>query len=453
VVGLELLAEEEEAPYIGFEKIVDNGKIIWKRVEKAPLTRMQIKKIKAMKTDQARLLSTEDKRLWFYSRIDSTKNSAGRTSDFLSVSPITILVERSHFLRDSFEQFRTTSDLDLRKEIKIHFIDEICQDAGGLIREWFSVLTEELFNSDFGLFVKTNTPEFSYTINVNAESYHDDYLEYYFFCGQILAKALFERIPIKAYLSKFLLKRLTSNECDSDDLKYFDIELYRSIQYIQNNKLDSEADVGTFCVNQKNIKTGKEEIIELKEDGKNIKITELNKIEFIKLFTKYHLEKSIEKQFEEIALGFFSLIPAEIIQALDNDELELFLCGDNEISLKDWKDNTKYKGVYNENHYVIKWFWNIIEKLSNYEREKFLQFCTGSSRVPAEGFKGLSSNNGKVSLFCIESKSFMNDGTDFLVAHTCFNRLELPIYPTEQALEDVIRKIISTPICYQFSFE
>ncbi len=452
-MGLELLPEEQECPYMGFVKVTENDRTVWKRYHKQPLTKMQIKKIKSLKTDQAKLLMTEDKRLWFYSRIESSKRFAGRTSDFLSASPITILVERCNFLRDSFEQFRTTTDLDLRKEIKIHFIDEICQDAGGLIREWFSVLIQELFAASFGLFVRTNTPEFSYTINIHSDKYHPDHLEYFFFCGQILAKALFEKIPIKAYLSKFLLKRLTSSDVSYEDLKYLDTELWKSVHFLKTTKLDSGTCIGNFALTVTDPISHKEELIELKENGNTVQIDEKNKEEFIDLFTKYHLRQSIEKQFNEMAFGFFSLIPGEVLQALDPDELELFLCGDQEISLSDWKENTRYKGVYHGNHQVIKWFWEILAKLTPEETEKFLQFCTGSTRAPAEGFKGLSSNNGKICHFCIEPKSYVGNGADFLVAHTCFNRLELPIYPTIEVMETVIRKIISTPICYQFSFE
>lgn len=49
-------------------------------------------------------------------------------------------------LRDSFEQFRTTDDFDLHKEIKIHYIDEVAQDAGGIMREWITELTKDLFS-------------------------------------------------------------------------------------------------------------------------------------------------------------------------------------------------------------------------------------------------------------------------------------------------------------------
>ena len=48
--------------------------------------------------------------------------------------------------RDSFEQFRTTDDFDLHKEIKIYYVNEVAHDAGGLTREWITELTKTIFS-------------------------------------------------------------------------------------------------------------------------------------------------------------------------------------------------------------------------------------------------------------------------------------------------------------------
>ena len=137
-------------------KVIENGQTNWKRQPKEYPTKSRIKEIEVMRPKEARSLPTEDKMIWLYTKINLYKKAAKRNEKLPSNSSI-IIVERSNLLRDSFEQFKTGIQLDLRKELKIHFVDEISQDAGGLVREWFSVLTEELFAFDFGLFVRTNT--------------------------------------------------------------------------------------------------------------------------------------------------------------------------------------------------------------------------------------------------------------------------------------------------------
>lgn len=416
------------------------------KYEKKGLSKENFQKILIMSPEQAKSLDPEDKRIWFYSQIDEMKKRVGRNFDILSLYSIVIAIERSNFLRDSFEQFKTIPDLDLRMELKIYFLNEVCQDAGGLIREWFTILIEELFAPNLGLFKKTNTQELYYTINENSTSVKENDTEYFYFFGQILAKALYEKIPIKAYLAKYILKQIVQEELLPEDLKYYDMELWESIKYLRENVVENDSIWGSFTVcNQ-----GKLE--ELKENGSNIPITESNKQEFISLFCKYHLHKIIKNQYNSMILGFYSLLPLEIISIYDPDELELFLCGEEMIDIKDWKLHTKYKGDFDDDHFIIKWFWKIMEKLTKEELEKFLQFCTGSSRVPAEGFQGLTSKNGRICLFCIEPK-IGEPTNNFIVAHTCFNKIEMPMYDNIKTMEKYIRIIINNPVCFQFSFE
>eukprot|EP00826_Nyctotherus_ovalis_P048302 TRINITY_DN5669_c0_g2_i3.p1 TRINITY_DN5669_c0_g2~~TRINITY_DN5669_c0_g2_i3.p1 ORF type:complete len:405 (+),score=69.53 TRINITY_DN5669_c0_g2_i3:749-1963(+) len=404
-----------------------------------------------MNPKQAMELKTEDKRIWLNGQFTLAKKAVGRIIGFQRNDALMLLIERRNLLRDSFEQFKTRTDLDLRKDIKIHFIDELCQDAGGLIREWFTMLIKELFKPKFGLFARTKTGQVAYTINIQSSKCCVNHLEYFFFCGQVLAKALFENIPLKAYLCRPLFRTLAGMKVEMEDLKYLDEELWQTIEFIRENKI--EGDVGSFAVSQMDPVDKKPTIIELKENGSKTLIAEENKHEFIKLFCKFYLKDSIESQFESLAEGFLSLIPKKVVQVLDADELELFLCGDAKLSLEDWRANTKYTGVYNDNHEVIKWFWEVLSQLSLYELERFLQFCTGSNRIPAEGFSGLTSNNGKRCRFVIDSKSHKGDGTDFPIAHTCFNKIELPMYNCRKEMQRVIKQIIHTPMCYQFSFE
>ncbi len=53
----------------------------------------------------------------------------------------TISVSRENVVKQSMEQFVF---IDLFKELKINFVGEISSDAGGLIREWYSVILLEL---------------------------------------------------------------------------------------------------------------------------------------------------------------------------------------------------------------------------------------------------------------------------------------------------------------------
>jgi len=57
------------------------------------------------------------------------------------------------------------------------------------------------------------------------------------------------------------------------------------------------------------------------------------------------------------------------------------------IDLTDWEVNSIYKGSYYKNHQVIKWFWEVMKELDQEQLSKFFHFCTGSTRLPVEGFR------------------------------------------------------------------
>ncbi len=433
--------------------VAKDGSVAWQRQGKGPLEIERIKLLMDLPESGTKSLPTEDKRIWFYLRVDKDRRAAGRGNDIFSAEPIIIVVERENFLRDSFEQFRTTTDLDLRREVKIHFLNEVSQDAGGLIREWFSIVTEDLFDPRFGLFKRAGTSDLSYVFNEYSDQFLPNHLDYLFFCGQIVAKALYEAIPIKAYLSKAIVKQLLGLPLVPDDLKYVDLEIWNSMEFLRENAITAESAIGNFTVAKKDPTTEHETTVELKKGGENILITEENKAEFIELYFQHIVVSSTDAQFKAFQRGFNSLIKPSMISMMDVDELELFLCGEVVIDVKDWKANTIYKGEYNEGHPVIQNFWTMVEKMSGEERERLLRFCTGSRRAPAEGFRGLKAANGKVSKFCIEPRTAGEKGGAFLVAHTCFNKIELPMYTSLAMMEATVKKLLDAPSSFQFSFE
>jgi len=57
--------------------------------------------------------------------------------------------------------------------------------------------------------------------------------------------------------------------------------------------------------------------------------------------------------------GFSGLVPLPLVKIFDEHELELLMCGIQNIDVKDWKQNTLYKGDYHPNHITVQWFWRV----------------------------------------------------------------------------------------------
>ncbi len=126
-------------------------------------------------------------------------------------------------------------------------------------------------------------------------------------------------------------------------------------------------------------------------------------------------------------------MPRDLIRIFDNREIELLISGLPTIDVQDLKDNTQYVN-YQANHNVIKWFWEVLESFENSMRAEFIQFVTGSSRVPVEGFKGLRGARGYQKFQIIK---YPTENDNWLPqAHTCFKQLELPEYSSKEVLRE-----------------
>lgn len=119
-----------------------------------------------------------------------------------------------------------------------------------------------------------------------------------------------------------------------------------------------------------------------------------------------------------IKIGFHDIIPAELVAIFNEQELELLISGLPEIDVDDWKSNTEYQN-YSASSPQIQWFWRALRSFDKEERAKLLQFVTGTSKVPLNGFKELEGMNG-FSRFNIHRDYGSKERLP--TSHTCFNR-------------------------------
>lgn len=91
--------------------------------------------------------------------------------------------------------------------------------------------------------------------------------------------------------------------------------------------------------------------------------------------------------------GFNELIPADLVNVFDERELELLIGGIADIDVDDWKKHTDYRG-YQESDEVIQNFWKVIRSWDAEQKSRLLQFATGTSRIPVNGFKDLQGSDG-----------------------------------------------------------
>ena len=347
-------------------------------------------------------------------------------------------INRDDIINLSINQFNA---IDPYRELKINFNGEVNLDAGGLIREWLTVIFKELESEKEQLFEKADTRDFSIKLK-NELNVSQRNIEIFNFIGKIMAKALLENLTVNTCFNKYIYKIILDEKIEFKELIFIDQSLYHSLEKMK--EMENIDDLEIFF----NIeyKDSKGEIIseDLITNGKNIKVKKQN----IDFYIEQRINNMIWKNrilLNEIKKGLFSIIPENLIKIFTAEQFELLLNGTPFIDVEDWRVNTTYNGYFT-NDKIIMDFWDIIIELPQDKLARLLQFCTGSSRVPIGGFRSLESNRGNKSPFCITKVEYENNGQNFIRAHTCFNRLNLPNFPTKEELQNGIDYILENEI-------
>uniref|UniRef100_A0A667Y5B0 E3 ubiquitin-protein ligase n=1 Tax=Myripristis murdjan TaxID=586833 RepID=A0A667Y5B0_9TELE len=341
---------------------------------------------------------------------------------------IKITVTRKTLFEDSFQQIMSFNAQDLRRRLWIIFPGEEGLDYGGVAREWFFLLSHEVLNPMYCLFEYAGKD--NYCLQINPASYiNPDHLKYFKFIGRFIAMALFHGKFIDTGFSLPFYKRILNKPWALKDLESIDPEFYNSLIWIKDNNIE-ECGLEMFFSVDKEI-LGEITTHELKPGGGDIQVTEENKEEYIRLVAEWRLSRGVEEQTQAFFEGFNEVLPQQYLQYFDAKELEVMLCGMQEIDLADWQRNTIYRHYARSSKQII-WFWQLIKEMDNEKRMRLLQFVTGTCRLPVGGFADLMGSNGPQK-FCIEKVGKEN----WLPrSHTCFNRLDLPPYKSYEQLKE-----------------
>lgn len=247
------------------------------------------------------------------------------------------------------------------------------------------------------------------------------------FIGRIIGKALYENRVLDCHFSRAVYRKILGKSVSLKDMESLDLDYYKSLVWILENDI-TDVTFETFSIDLD--KFGVTETIDLIEGGRDIPVTEENKHEYVRHVVEYRLIKSVQEQLDNFLQGFHEVIPAELISIFNEQELELLISGLPDIDVDDWKNNTEYTN-YTPTSPQVQWFWRAVRSFDKEEKAKLLQFVTGTSKVPLNGFKELEGMNG-FSRFAIH-RDYSNK-EKLPSSHTCFNQLDLPEYDSYEHL-------------------
>ncbi|GAA5804113.1 hypothetical protein HPULCUR_009599 [Helicostylum pulchrum] len=331
-----------------------------------------------------KILEFDNKRSYFVQQLHK------RTEPREHHPPLQLNVRRALVFEDTYRQLQGRTGKEIKYgKLNVQFQNEEGVDAGGVAREWFSVLARQMFDPNYALFITSAADKLTYQPN-RASRINPDHLSFFKCVGRIIGKAIHDGRLLDAYFTRSFYKLMLGRSVDYRDVEAVDPAYYKSLVWMLENDITDIIDL-TFSVETDDF--GTTDTVDLKPNGRNIQVTEANKHEYVTLITEHKLYLTIKEQVNAFLEGFHDIIPAQLIQIFNEQELELLISGLPDIDIDEWKANTVYEG-YTLSSPQIQWFWRAVRSFSQEERAKLLQFATGTSKVPLEGFSELQGSNG-----------------------------------------------------------
>lgn len=353
---------------------------------------------------------------------------------------------------------------DLNRPLLVAFQGEIGLDAGGVQKEFFYILINELFKLNYGLWEATESKQYYwfpfnpqlikppiksgdyqplkssteqritswidlFDVNLPKKSVEKKYVLYKL-CGILCFLAIYNGVTLDVQWPPHLFKYLLNEPIEWKDIRHIDPSLYQGFEALLN--YHDEDFESTFDLTFEIFDNGK--IIPLKPLGEEIRVAQENKLEFVELYSRYILVEKHKKYMEALKIGFQITHnqSSYLHENLRWEEFKVILSGvEDEIDFNVLRKSCEYI-QYSENDPVIEWFWEIVHGMNQEEKKNLLSFTTGSSRIPLGGLETIP--------FKISRSG--DSQTRLPSAHTCFSILALPEYASKEVLRERLLKSI-----------
>ncbi|CAF3302124.1 unnamed protein product [Rotaria socialis] len=342
-----------------------------------------------------------------------------------------ICVRRGHLIEDALialEYQGIEQPAELKKQFFVEFDGEQGHDEGGLSKEFFQLITEQIFSPEYGMFMADEETR-SLWFNPSAA---EDLDREYTLIGMLLGLAIYNSVILDIKFPPILYRKLMGKVGTFEDLETSHPTIYKSLKSLlsfdeqQQGETIENAFGSTFQVGITDA-TGSRVVYDLKENGENMPVTSDNRQEFVRLYSDLILNRSVEKQFHPFFHGFLLVTRDSSLRKLFRpDEIELLVAGSQVLDFNQLATAAEYDGGYSKDSPTIRNFWDVLMSFTDEQKRKFLRFTTGSDRAPIGGLARLKliiSRNGP--------------DTDRLpTAHTCFNVFLLPDYSSIDKLRE-----------------
>ncbi|GHP03452.1 hypothetical protein PPROV_000220700 [Pycnococcus provasolii] len=428
-------------------------------------------------------------------------------------------IRRAHIAEDALRGIAVAAREDgpraLRRLLRIRFVshgvEEEAIDEGGVTREFFQLLTRELFAESFGICTFDSevhrcwlTPMEKEPLQMSEEGLSAE--EKHLLLGATIGLAVYAGVSLDAPLCSAAFRFLAGFKPRLRDLETWQPTLARSLRCLLAYDEDAagvsveEAFSLTFQVSvpgERKVKASGESMreyreVELLPGGKDMTVTRENRRKYVDLYLQLLMGRGCARRLGAICTGFRRCCGGPALSLLEPHELELLICGTEELDMDALKENARYEGGYESlptstdevrtsiravprhdnveagagaastsaestsidasapstaqsgqgvgleddggnERMILVWFWRILDRMNFEDKQKFLFFTTGCARAPIGGLRNVR----------LTVQRPGGDTERLPTAHTCFDTLLLPEYHTEEKLERKLRLAIS----------
>jgi len=357
-----------------------------------------------------------------------------RYTQNLSVGlPYLILkVSRDNIIRDALirlEVIAADNPSQLQKQLVVEFDGEEGVDEGGVSKEFFTLVLQEILKPDYGMFRFNEDTGYH---QFNAVQFQETEKEY-LLIGMLLGLAIYNGINLDIAFPTVIFKKLLGYEGTFEDLEFSHPDIYRSLtQLLEADKDSVESMALTFSTTLTSM-FGEVVEYDLIKGGADRPVNNLNKFQFVEVYADFLLNKSIKKSFNAFKRGFELVTDNSPLPDLFRpEELESLVIGQRKYDWETLQEICEYDGGFSKNHETIQHFWSVFDEMDESDKKLLLEFFTGSDRVPVGGL-------------CRLKPKIQSSGPDsdrLPTAHTCFNILLLPAYKSREKLKERLTKAI-----------
>eukprot|EP00397_Hematodinium_sp_SG-2012_P002519 GEMP01002526.1.p1 GENE.GEMP01002526.1~~GEMP01002526.1.p1 ORF type:complete len:1175 (+),score=189.51 GEMP01002526.1:145-3669(+) len=366
---------------------------------------------------------------------------------------------------NTFSQIGTKDGDFWQRGYTIKFEQDSGVDWGAVTKVWCNLMTADIFRVDTGLFVPGTVPG-AEVRDLSTRGYlMPDWASekvgrssafcrvQYEFVGRFLAYCLYQHCRVEAHLSGYIYRCFLEPGQDFTGPKWkTGRQALADLRTVDHVKAKAMTDVldwenpdeveDIFCLDWTVEYYFMGETIghNLCPNGADTPVTGDNRDAYCLALCNYLLKKSVAVNLSSLVRGFLSVIPRDCLSSLTPKLLEGILVGQPDIKDSDWEDLKKCVVVTNNDggvgqERVVGHFFEILKEMEPKMRTDFLNFWTGTPRIPAAGF-------GSIYPPIALALTSASQSNRLPQTHVCFNRLDVPLYPTRELLKEKLLKAV-----------